>query len=81
VLGYSQPSPFDKLRAGSAGLNSEPAVLTQTVKPIVLASELYGEADELTESGLQAESGRIRRGGADTVHTTQNEPDLGNQTG
>jgi hypothetical protein len=23
VLGYSQPSPFDKLRAGSTGLNLE----------------------------------------------------------
>jgi hypothetical protein len=33
VLGYSQPSPFGKLRAGSAGLNFERAVLTQTLQP------------------------------------------------
>ena len=31
VLGYFQPSPFGKLRAGSAGLNLERMVLTQTL--------------------------------------------------
>jgi hypothetical protein len=31
VLGYSQPSPFDKLRAGSTGLKLERVVLARTL--------------------------------------------------
>jgi hypothetical protein len=34
ILGYFQPSPFDKLRAGSVGLYLERVVLTQTLNSL-----------------------------------------------
>ncbi len=35
VLGYVQPSPFDKLRAGSAGLDFVMVVLTHLFSPYI----------------------------------------------
>ncbi len=43
IQGNFQSSPFDKLRAGSPGLNWERVVLTQTVKVDVRANARCGE--------------------------------------
>jgi hypothetical protein len=56
ILGNFQPSPFGKLRAGSAGLNVERVVVTQTPKPLSGHQEVVTTADTLRSELLCSRS-------------------------